>query len=147
MALVPYEPFRHLDHFRKEWDRFFSDETSLFKPGALRGFGHLNVDVYETETEVVASCDIPGLEKKEDVNIDVDRDMLTISGTLNRTNEVKDENMHRQERFVGRFHRQVALPTSVSSEGVQASYKNGVLEVRMPKLKGDSKRRIDVQFH
>jgi HSP20 family protein len=147
MALVPYEPFRHLDQMRRELGRFFTDDASLFRPGFAQSFGHMNVDVYETENEVVASCDIPGLEKKEDVNIDIDNNVLTISGTLNKTHEVKDEHMHRQERFVGRFHRSIALPASVSSEGVKASYKNGVLEVRMPKLKGDSRRRIDVEFH
>lgn len=149
MALVPYEPFRHLDHFRRELDRFFSDDASPFRSSPLgHGMGQINVDVYETENEVVASCDIPGLEKKEDVHIDIENpNLLTITGTLNRTHEVKDEHMHRQERHYGRFHRAVSLPASVSSEGVTASYKNGVLEVRMPKQKGDSKRRIDVQFH
>lgn len=147
MALVPYEPFRHLDHFRREIDRFFSDENSVFKSGWGQGLGRIDIDVYETENEVVASCDIPGLEKKEDVNIDIDNNILSISGTLNRVNEVKEEHMHRRERYVGRFQRSVGLPANVSPEGVKASYKNGVLEVRMPKLKGDSKRRIDVEFH
>ena len=147
MALVPYEPFRHLDHFRRELDRFFSDDSSLFKSGWGQGFGRINVDVYETENEVVASCDIPGLEKKEDVQLDIDDNVLSISGTVNKMSEVKEERMHRQERFVGRFQRSVALPARVSSEGVRASYRNGVLEVRMPKLKGDSKRSIDVEFH
>ena len=148
MALIPYEPFRHLEHVRRELDRFFSDDTSLFKQGFGRGMGPISVDVYETENEVVASCEIPGLTKKEDVSIDIDsQNVLTISGTVNKTHEVKEEQMHRQERYFGRFHRAITLPASVSPEGVQASYKNGVLEVRMPKLKGDSKRRIDVEFH
>ena len=108
---------------------------------------HLSIDVYETENEVVATCDIPGIEKKEDVNIDIDNNHLTVSGTINRVNEVKEEKIHRQERFVGRFQRTVTLPSQVSSEGVKASYKNGVLEIRMPKLKADHSKRIDVDFH
>ena len=149
MALVPYEPFRHLDNMRREWDRFFTQDFPLFPAGgsAHWGAGHLNIDVFETENEVVATCDIPGLEKKEDVHIDVDRDMLTISGTLNRSGEAKDENMHRRERFIGRFQRSVSLPAHVSPEGVKATYKNGVLDIRMPKMQGDTKKRIDVQFH
>ena len=55
--------------------------------------------------------------------------------------------MHKQERYSGRFHRSIALPTNVSSDNVRATYKNGVLEVRMLKLQGDTKKRIDVQFH
>ncbi|WP_276351897.1 Hsp20/alpha crystallin family protein [Cohnella caldifontis] len=149
MPLVPYEPFRHFENMRRDLDSFFSRDWPMLPAGLSRemGLGRISVDVYETENEVVAACEIPGLEKKEDVNIDVGDNVLSISGTLNRVNEVKEENIHRQERFFGRFHRSVALPTAVSAEGVTATYKNGVLEVRMPKKKGDSKQRIDVQFH
>lgn len=55
--------------------------------------------------------------------------------------------MYRKERYVGRFQRSIQLPSAVSQEGVKASYKNGVLEVRMPKLSEEHKRRIDVDFH
>lgn len=149
MALVPYEPFRHLNQMRREWDRFFTQDFPLFPSDGSGqwGMGRLDIDVYETADEVVATCDIPGLEKKEDVSIEVDRDRLTISGTLNRSSEVKEESLHRQERFIGRFQRAISLPAPVSSEGVSATYKNGVLDIRMPKSQGDTKKRIDVQFH
>lgn len=147
MPLIPYEPFRHLENMRRDLDRFFTNDFPLFKTGFNQNFGNINVDVYENENEVVATCDIPGLEKKEDVNIDIDNNVLSISGILNRENEVKEEHMYRRERFVGRFQRSIGLPSSVSSEGVKATYKNGVLEIRMPKLQGDTKKRIDVQFH
>lgn len=55
--------------------------------------------------------------------------------------------MHRKERFVGRFHRSVTLPSRVASENVKATYKNGVLEIRIPKLQADTKKKIDVEFH
>lgn len=142
MPLIPYEPFRQLDSMRRELDRFFPDDFPFFKRG-----NSINVDVYETDSEVIATCDLPGLEKKEDVHIDIERNVLTISGQINRVNEVKEENMHRQERFVGRFQRMIGLPASVSSEGVKATYKNGVLEIRMPKLQEETKKRIDVEFH
>ncbi|MFC4601033.1 Hsp20/alpha crystallin family protein [Cohnella hongkongensis] len=147
MPLIPYEPFRQLDHMRRELDRFFPDDLSLIKTGLHQRLGHFSVDVHETADEIVAACDIPGLDKKEDLSIEVDRDRLTVSGTLNRTSETKEEQFHRQERYTGRFHRTIGLPAEVSSEGVSATYRNGVLEVRMPKLKGDSKRKIDIQFH
>lgn len=146
MALIPYEPFRHLENMRRELDRFFTDDFPAFK-GFGQNFGAPSVDVYEKENEVVATCDIPGLEKKEDVQIDIDNNILSISGTINRVNEVKEEHMHRQERFVGRFQRSITLPSRVSAEGVKATYKNGVLEIHMPKLQSDNKKRIDVEFH
>lgn len=146
MSLIPYEPFRLLENMRKDLDRFFQTGFPTVESFDSR-FGIPRVDIQETDTEVIARCDIPGLEKKEDVHIDVDNNILTISGSVNRTNEMKNEQMHRQERFVGRFQRSVGLPTRVSEEGVKASYKNGVLEVHLPKLHSNTKKRIDVEFH
>ena len=147
MSLIPYEPFRHLENMRRELDRFFTTDLPTFRANFGHNFGTPNIDIHETENEVVATCDIPGLEKKEDVNIEIENNMLTISGTINRVNEIKEENMHRKERFVGRFQRAVALPSRVHSEGVKATYKNGVLEIRMPKMQGGNKKRIDIDFH
>ena len=145
MPLVPYDRFRPLDNMRKEFDRFFSYFPSTFD--TEQSLGGIRVDVHETENEVVATCDIPGLEKKEDVNIDIDNNVLTISGSINRTNEIKEESMYRKERYVGRFHRSISLPSPVSDEGIKATYKNGILKVKMPKLAKENKKKIDVEFH
>ncbi|MGN7470472.1 Hsp20/alpha crystallin family protein [Brevibacillus sp. SAFN-007a] len=146
MSLVPYEPFRLLENMRKDLDRFF--EAGIPAIGNVGNrFGMPRIDLHETETEMIATCDIPGLEKKEDVHIDVDQNILTISGSINRTHETKQEQIHKQERFVGRFQRSVTLPTRVAEEGIKASYKNGVLEIRLPKVQPNTKKRIDVDFH
>jgi HSP20 family protein len=145
MALIPFEPFRNLDHFRREWERYFPADISF--RSLFGSFEAPSIDIYETDTEVVAVCDLPGLEKKEDVQIDVEGRMLTISGTMQRTYETQNERMHRQERFAGRFQRSVTLPANVATEQVTATYRNGVLEIRMPKLKTGDRRRIDIQFH
>ncbi|MBO8171432.1 MAG: Hsp20/alpha crystallin family protein [Bacillaceae bacterium] len=147
MALIPYEPFRHLDNMRRELDRFFTTGFP-FNPGTETEMGMPRIDVHETENEVVATCDLPGLEKKDDVHIDVDENRLTISGTINRVQEeVKEDRVHRRERYTGHFQRTLSLPAMVNADEVKATYKNGVLEVRMPKAKPDTKRRIDVEFH
>jgi HSP20 family protein len=145
MALTPYDPLRNLDVFRRGLDRFFHEIPAMFSFG--EGIGVHRVDVYETEHEVVASCEVPGLEKKEDVQIDVHGDVLTIAGVIHRSSEVKEEQLVRSERFTGRFQRQISLPTPVKEEGITATYKNGILEVRMPKASPGERRRIDVQFH
>ncbi|RID81925.1 Hsp20/alpha crystallin family protein [Peribacillus asahii] len=145
MTLVPYDPFRQLSNMSREFDRFFSDFPIRFDHE--QGLGSIRVDVHETENEVVATCDIPGLEKKEDVDIDIENNRLSISGSINRTDEVKEENMFRRERYAGRFQRMITLPSPVSQEGVKATYRNGVLEVRMPKIAKDTKKKIDVDFH
>lgn len=62
MAIVPYDPFRHLANMRKEFDHFFTDFPTI--AGMEQNFGNIRVDVHETDNEMVAMCDIPGLKKK-----------------------------------------------------------------------------------
>lgn len=145
MSLNPYDPFRHLSNIRSDFEQFFPNFPSAF--GNDFSVGGIRVDVHETANEVVATCDIPGIEKKEDIHIEIEKDTLKVSGTVNKTNETSEKNMHRQERFVGHFQRSISLPTPVASEGVKASYKNGVLEIRMPKLTHHEQKKIDIDFH
>lgn len=144
MALVPYDPFRHLENWRRDIDRFF---TESFPAGMMHATNVPVVDVYESGNDVVAEFEIPGVDKKDDIHIDVDDNVLTVSGTINRMVEVNEQNMHRQERYTGRFQRSVALPARVDPTTSKASYKNGILEVRMPKVSGDTGHRINVDFH
>ena len=140
------DPFRSLDVMRRDIERMFSSFPSFFShvDGVFR---MPRVDVHENEKEMIVTCDIPGLERKEDVDIHIDHQTLSISGHVRRQHDVHDEHMHRQERFYGRFHRTIPLPSPAAHEHVQASYKNGVLEIRIPKAQADGKKRIDVQFH
>jgi len=145
MALIPYEPLRQLDHFRREMNRVFSEGfPNLFENESI---GVPRVDVHENEHEVVVTCDLPGLQSKEDVDIDIESNRLTIRGTINRNNEVKEEHVHRIERFSGSFHRTITLPTSVQEEQVKATYKNGILEITIPKQTSSQKKKVDVEFH
>lgn len=144
MSLVPYDLFRQLSNMRREFDRFFSELPISFDNE--HGIGGIRVDVHETENEVVATCDLPGLEKKEDVDIDIQNNRLSISGSIKRTNEIKEENMLKKERYTGRFQRMITLPSPVSHDGVKATYKNGILEITMPKVAKDVKKKIDVSF-
>ena len=144
MPLIPSEPFRQLDQWRRDLSQFFDDVPQWLK---WQNFGAQRMDVYDTPSEVVVSCEIPGLENKEDLNIDIDGNMLTISGTVNQSNEFKEEEIYRKERFSGRFQRTVTLPAHVQPEGTRATYKNGILEIRMPKVQNEQRRRIDIEFH
>ncbi|KAF6509694.1 Small heat shock protein [Geobacillus stearothermophilus] len=147
MALIPYDPFRHLESIRRDMNRFFaSDFPSLFT--------HMDeqhwmprIDMHETANEYVVSCDLPGLERKEDVHIDVQNNMLTISGTIQRQHDVREEQMHRRERFFGRFQRSITLPADAATENIRATYKNGVLDIHIPKTTTGTKKRVDIEFH
>jgi HSP20 family protein len=145
MTLNPNEPFHHLDQWKSGLDKFFNDAKSGF--GYFPEFNTTRIDVYENETEVVAHCEIPGIEKKEDVHIHMDDNLLTIHGVIKRSSDIAEDQMHRKERFSGRFQRSITLPSLVNAEGTTASYKNGILEIRMPKITKDSHKQIDIQFN
>ncbi|MBE3555094.1 MAG: Hsp20/alpha crystallin family protein [Thermicanus sp.] len=148
MSMMPYEPFRHLSQIRREMDRFFQLPWNIPWISDTDYFGNVRVDVYETEDEVVVRADIPGVERKEDIQLDLDRDILTMSATIEKESEAAEDQFHRKERFYGRFQRSVPLPSPVKQEGIKASYRNGVLEVRMAKEKdATTRRRINVEFH
>lgn len=147
MALIPYEPFQQLENMRREMDRLFSDDRGFFPVSMAQQFGYIRIDLKENEQELIAECEIPGLENKEDVRIDVGDQILTISGTIKKDSETSNEQIHRQERFRGSFRRSIALPSNVSPEGVKAVYKNGVLEIRMPKVESGGQRSVDIEFH
>ncbi len=151
MSLLPDDSFKQFANVRKEFERmFFSShfpfDMSLFD-NLLGNFGSINIDVNETETEVIARCDIPGIEKKEDIQINVEQHMLSISGFTNTLTEVKKENMFRKELHANHFHRSIFLPSPVSREGVQATYRNGLLEVRMQKANPNNVPNIDIDFY
>lgn len=143
MSLLPTDGFRNLENWKREMDRFFQEWPTIFGQG-LTG---PRIDVHETEREVIATCEVPGVQKKEDIRIEVQDHALVISGNVSRANEIREEQMFRRERFVGRFHRTVNLPAKVLSDGTRASYKNGLLEIRMPKAQEETRRLVDVDFH
>jgi HSP20 family protein len=144
MALIPYEPFHSLEQWKSGLDRFFNDAKSGF--GVFSEFNMTRIDVFENEREVVAHCEIPGLEKKEDVHIHIDDNLLTIHGVIKRSSETAENQMHRKERFAGSFQRSITLPSAVDADGTTATYRNGILEVRMPKTTKDTHKTIDIQF-
>ena len=145
MSLIPYDPFRHVSNVRRELERLFSGFPFDMNMGHC-AFDMTRVDIHETANEVIAICDIPGFEKKEDLKIHIENNLLSIHGVVNKTNEVEGQNMYQKEQYTSSFHRTVALPTSVSNEGVRVSYKNGILEVRMTKLPPHNNFDMDADF-
>ncbi|GMA64125.1 Hsp20/alpha crystallin family protein [Alicyclobacillus fastidiosus] len=147
MPLVPYDPFgimrRDFGSF-PSFPRLFDDD---WFESHFANMARIRVDVRESQNEVIVTAEIPGLEKKEDVNITVHDNHLHLSGKIERMGEQKNENVHRMERYYGQFSRTVPLPTAVDDTGAKASYRNGILEVRIPKTQKQIGRQIDVDFH
>lgn len=103
------------------------------------------VDVFEEKDSIVIKAEIPGLAK-EDVTIQLTDSMLTIKGEKKREEEVKEDDYYRCERSFGSFSRAVGLPCEVKADQVKASFKNGVLEVRMPKTEEAKRKAITVKI-
>jgi HSP20 family protein len=103
-----------------------------------------SLDLAETDGAVEVRLDIPGMEAK-DIDIQVNGNLLTISGERKEEREEKGKTFHRVERRVGSFSRTVTLPCPVKEEAVDAQYKNGILTVKLPKTEEAKSRKITVK--
>ncbi len=106
--------------------------------------GQLTIDVYQTENDVVIKSTIAGV-KPEDLDVSINNDMLTIRGERKNEEQVPEENYYYQECYWGTFSRSVILPVDVIAEKIEASMKNGILTVRMPKADINRTKKIQVR--
>ncbi|KPK17911.1 MAG: hypothetical protein AMK69_25480 [Nitrospira bacterium SG8_3] len=103
------------------------------------------VDLYEGKEEVVLKAEVPGLSK-EDIKIDLTDSMVTISGEKKKEEEVKEEAYTYSERSYGSFSRSLQLPCAVKADKAKATFKNGILEVKLPKTEDAKKRHVRVKI-
>lgn len=145
-GLVRWEPFADLAAMRREMDRLFGE---FFGPtpatmGLTEGIWSPLVDVHETKDSILVRAEIPGM-KVEDIEVNVLDDSLTLKGERKREIERADDHSHRVERSYGAFQRYIKLPAPVAAEGIKATYKDGVLEVTLPKKAEARAREIKVE--
>lgn len=128
---------------QREMDRLFED---FFRRGGLLREWRWSpaVDVIETNDTVTVKAELPGLEPK-DVDISVSNDTLTIKGEKKEEKEEKGKTFYRAERSYGSFCRTVNLPTSVEAENAKADYKNGILEITLPKSEKVKAKKIPIK--
>jgi HSP20 family protein len=103
------------------------------------------VDLYEGDDEVVIKAEVPGMDKG-DLKVDLTDSMLTISGEKKKEESIKEEAYTYSERSYGSFSRSLNLPCAVKSDKAKATFKNGVLEVKLPKTEEAKKRHITVKI-
>lgn len=149
MSLLPGDRFNQLMNVKKEVEQMFSSLFDLsFFDNMLGNLGNMGGQVQETDTEVIATFNIPGLKKEDDIHIHVDYEVLTIKGINHTTTEINDGNMIRTQQYASSFYRSIHLPSPVSRDGVKATYINGVLEVRMKKSSQNIiPKKIDIDFY
>lgn len=147
-GLIRWSP--QTDLFRSRLDRLFDQAFNEFlSPESRSGVASTldwmpPVDIKETDEAMTLFVEIPGLSK-EDASITLENNVLTISGERKFEKDVEKENYHRIERAYGSFSRSFSLPANVRTEQVDASFKEGVLTVSLPKIEEAKPRRIEIK--
>jgi len=142
MRLVRWTPFRDLMNIHEETGKMLDNFFERRGDGGEVEWAPA-MDVSELDGEIMVKAEIPGMNK-EDIKVSVKDDMLTISGEKKREEREEGENWHRVERTYGSFRRVLTLP-SVDSDKVEATYKDGVLEVRLPKHESAKPKEIPIK--
>lgn len=140
-SLVRFDPFREITSLRDDMNRLFS-RTLGDSPAAGNTWSPA-VDIFDTADAIVLRAELPGLDA-EDIEIEVDDNVLTLSGERRFEERVEEGRYYRVERAYGRFQRSVTLPQNVKADEISASVDRGVLEVRVPKADEAKPRKIAV---
>jgi HSP20 family protein len=138
-------PFRDFERMRRDMDRLWD---SFFERGVRRtdeeGEWLPSLDVAETKNDVVVKAEIPGMDPK-DIDISLTDGLLTIKGEKKEEREEKEKDYHLVERSYGTFTRWIRLPKEVQRDKINASYKNGVPTVTLPKSEEAKKKEIKIK--
>jgi HSP20 family protein len=149
MALVRWDSSRELSSLQAEMNRlfhtFFDTPTSGTGTGGNGGLRrwHPAMDLVETDEHFVLRADLPGVDEN-DVKVELEDSVLSISGERRHEQEVKKGGYYRIERATGSFARTLTLPDGIDADAVQASFDKGVLEVRIPKPAERKPRRVAI---
>jgi HSP20 family protein len=145
MAVVRFEPFRELAALQNEMGRWMNQVMGSQPTGDGNGGTAWlpAVDVWETDSELVLSFDLPGIPEDQ-IDVELDDNVLTVTGKRERSQEQSGERIYRFERRYGTFTRSVTLPQGVDESSIKAEYTNGVLEIHVPKPEEPKPRRIQV---
>jgi HSP20 family protein len=150
MSLIRYQfpelsnwsPVDRLNSLRDEVNRLFEFSWPSRDSGLFSGWSPA-LDVFDDKDNLVVKVELPGL-KKEEINLSLHEGVLTISGERKHEVEKQEGQSFRSERYFGKFQRSVTLPTAVDSGKVNATYKDGVLTVELPKAEEAKPKQIAV---
>jgi len=152
MSLVRWNPARELATWPSDLFGIQREMNKMFD-GVFRGTGDEDysfsswtpaVDIAEHDDEYLVKVELPGVNKDE-VKLTLENNILTIRGEKKQEKETKKENYHRVERSYGSFQRSFTLPAAVKSDKIDASYKDGILKVSLPKAEEAKPKQIEVK--
>jgi len=146
VSIRRWDPFDELASLRESMERVF-DEFFTSRRTERRGVPAVwepAAELFETDNEVVFRAEMPGIDPKS-VDVTVSEDALTVRGEARAEEEQKGRNYYRRELRYGSYQRTVALPTAVQADQARAAYRNGILEVRLPKAERARAKSIKVE--
>ncbi len=141
--LFPRDPWRELRDMREAMERAFTKLPKFFDRGQL-GDWLPAIDVLERDDKIIVRADLPGVGK-ENTTVLVSDQEITIKGKTSHEAEVREKDYFRSERAYGSFSRTVPLPVTVDREKAKASFKDGVLEVVIPKVVGAVSNQVEIK--
>jgi len=145
--VLRFDPFGEMSTLQRSINRLFDDAGTGRGKGAPAPVAVWTpaVNTYEDKDGFVLTCDLPGLDQ-QDVNLKLDNHTLSITGTRRLEHEKNRESYHRVECVFGTFARSFSLPAEVDTARIEASMKNGVLTVRLPRREETKPKKLDIQI-
>lgn len=144
MALVRLEPFREIDTLQREMNRLFDD---IFTPTVQRPNGNFApaAEIKETEDAVHLRLEVPGMDVK-DLNVEVTAEAVAISGERKSETKSEEKGVYRSEFRYGKFQRVIPMPARIDNQNVQADYKDGVLNLTLPKVEAEKNKVVKINL-
>lgn len=136
MSIRRWDPISELTTLRDQMNRMWDS----FRP-IVRGPETPRIDVHQTMDEIIAIAELPGVESKEDIEVEVTDEAITLRGEFRRRQDIRDEDYIHAERFYGSFARSIPLPVEVKPEEARGTFTNGLLEIRIPKTEAGKQKR------
>ncbi len=141
-----WDPFANLSDIQQEMNRLFNTSLGRTATRDLNGLFAPAIDVAEDKDNYVVKAELPGLTK-DDVSVTLEDNYLTIRGEKKHEAEDKGANYHHKERAYGSFSRTIGLPTTVDAQKIGAQFKDGVLQVTLPKSEAAKPKQIEVKVN
>lgn len=136
MSIRRWDPISELSTLRDQMNRMWDAVRPV-----IREPEEPRIDVHQTQDEVIAIAELPGIESKDDIEVEVTKEAISLRGEFRRLQDIRDEDYIHSERYIGSFARTIPLPVEVKPEEAQGFFTNGLLEIRIPKTEASKQKR------